>query len=88
MSKKRRLTGRKCRLTGKSGQVGNRVSHAKNRTKHVFKVNLQNKRIFIPSLNKKVRVKLSTAALRTIDKLGPEAAFKKMGIDIKTLVRQ
>ena len=76
---------RKCKLTGKSGQVGNRVSHAKNRRKHIFKVNLQNKRIFIPSLGRTVRLKLSTDAIRTIDKLGPEAALKKFGVDITSL---
>ena len=71
-----------CVLTGKSGQFGHRVSHAKNRTKHVFKPNLQYKRIYVPSLEKTVRLTLSAQAIRIIDKLGPEGAFKKYNVDI------
>ena len=56
---------------------------AKNRTKHVFKVNLQNKKIFVPSLGKTVKLSLSAHALRIIDKLGPDAAFKKYGLEVK-----
>ncbi len=74
---------RKCSLTGKGGQFGHRVSHAKNRTKHVFKVNLQNKKIFVPSLGKTVKLSLSAHALRIIDKLGADAAFKKYGLEVK-----
>lgn len=38
---------RKCDISGKGGQFGNRVSHAKNRTKHLFKPNLQTRRLFV-----------------------------------------
>lgn len=76
---------KKCQLTGKTGQFGHRVSHAKNRTKHLFDVNLQNKQVFFPSLEKTVKLRLSAHAIRIIDKLGAEAAFKKYGVDIKTL---
>lgn len=73
---------RKCAITGKCRQNGNRVSHAKNRTKHVFRANVQNKRVFIPSLGKFVRLPLSTNAIRTIDKLGVEATLKKFNVDL------
>ena len=62
--------GRVCELLGKSRQVGNRVSHAKNRTKHVFKANIQLKRIWNATLGKYVKMYLSTSALRLIDKKG------------------
>ena len=62
--------GRVCELLGKSRQVGNRVSHAKNRTKHVFKANIQLKRIWNATLGRYVKMYLSTSALRLIDKKG------------------
>ena len=71
---------RKCGLTGKIRQRGNRVSHAKNRTKHSFDINVQNKKIFVPSLGKTVKFKLSAAAIRTIDKIGIEAAMDKYNL--------
>lgn len=74
---------KKCILTGKTGQFGHRVSHAKNRTKHIFQPNLQKKKIFVPSLGKNVRMTLSTHAIRIIDKLGADAAFKKYNVDLK-----
>lgn len=71
---------RKCSVSGKTRQVGHRVSHANNRTKHVFKANIQTKNVFLPSLKKSVRVKLSTRLIRTIDKIGLEATLKKYGL--------
>lgn len=75
----------KCRISGASRQTGNRVSHANNKTKHVFNVNLQTRRIFVPSENRTIRVKLSTRVLRTIDKLGVEAALRKHGLTVADL---
>lgn len=76
----------KCSISGKAGQFGNRVSHAKNRTRHVFKPNLQSKRLFVPSLGKYVRVRVSTKLIRTIDRLGIEATLKKFNMSVKDLV--
>jgi len=75
-----------CTITGVSRQNGNRVSHANNKTHHVFLANLQTKRIFVPSLKRHVRVKLSTRMIRTIDKLGLEAALKKYGKTVQDLL--
>ena len=72
----------KCSVSGKKRQTGNRVSHANNKTKHVFKPNLQERRIFIPSENRSVRVRVSTRVLRTIDKLGIEATLRKYGLSV------
>jgi len=75
----------KCDISGKSRQSGNRVSHAKNRTKHVFKANLQNKKIFVPELDKYLHLKISTRMLRTIDKIGLNAALKKHNLTLADL---
>ena len=61
---------RKCEVTGKAPVVGNKVSHANNRTKRRFLPNLQYRRFWVESENRWVRLRVSTAALRTIDKVG------------------
>ena len=76
----------KCSLTGISRQSGNRVSHAKNRTKHAFKGNIQTKRVYVPELKKTVRLKISTRALRTIDKLGLDAALRRYNLSLKDVI--
>jgi len=77
---------RKCRLTGISRQTGNRVSHANNKTKHVFKGNIQTKKLYVAELKRSVRLRVSTRAIRTIDKLGIEAALRKYNISLKDLI--
>lgn len=59
-----------CELTGKGRQVGNNVSHANNKTKRRFLPNLQYRRFWVESENRWVRLRVSNAALRTIDKVG------------------
>lgn len=73
---------RACALTGKTSMVGNRVSHANNKTKVRLLSNLQEKRIYATTLGKFVRVRLSTAALRTVNKIGIEAFAAKVGLKI------
>lgn len=67
----------RCSISGKDRQIGHRVSHAKNRRNHVFLANVQSRRLYIPSLKRFARIKVSTRMLRTIDKLGIEQALKK-----------
>ncbi|WAC03490.1 50S ribosomal protein L28 [Lacinutrix neustonica] len=67
---------RVCELTGKKAMVGNNVSHAMNRTKRRFNVNLIKKRFFIAEEDKWVTLKVSTSALKTINKIGIVAALK------------
>jgi large subunit ribosomal protein L28 len=50
--------------------VGNRVSHANNKTKRRFMPNLQQRRFWVESENRWVSLRLTNAALRTIDKNG------------------
>ena len=59
---------RKCIVTGKKTTTGNNVSHANNRTKRRFLVNLQWRKFWVESENRWVRMRISNAALRTIDK--------------------
>jgi large subunit ribosomal protein L28 len=68
---------RVCELTGKKAMVGNNVSHALNRTKRKFNANLITKRFFIPEEGKWVKLKISTSALKNINKLGISAVLKE-----------
>ena len=61
---------RKCEVTGKGPMVGNNVSHANNRTKRRFLPNLQYRRFWVESENRWVRLRITNAALRLIDKKG------------------
>ena len=61
---------RVCIVTGKKPMVGNNVSHANNRTKRRFLPNLQSRRFWIESENRFIRLRLSTAGIRLIDKNG------------------
>ncbi len=66
---------RVCVVTGKKPMVGNNVSHANNRTKRRFLPNLHYRRFWVESENRWIRLRLSTAALRTIDKNGIDAVL-------------
>jgi len=59
-----------CDLTGKGPISGNHVSHSNIKSKRRFLPNLQKKTFFIPELNKWIDLKVSTSAIRTINKKG------------------
>ena len=61
---------RVCQVTGKAPMVGNNVSHANNKTKRRFLPNLQNRRFWLEDQNRWVRLRVSNAGLRIIDKKG------------------
>ncbi len=61
---------RVCDLTGVKNFSGNKVSHSNRKTRTKWLPNLKDKRYTIPELSKTVTLKLSTRAIRTIDKLG------------------
>jgi large subunit ribosomal protein L28 len=61
---------RVCQVTGKGPMVGNNVSHANNKTKRRWLPNLQYRRFWVESENRWVRLRVSNAALRLIDKKG------------------
>ncbi|MFZ3068400.1 MAG: 50S ribosomal protein L28 [Gammaproteobacteria bacterium] len=66
---------KKCPVTGKGPMVGNNVSHANNRTKRRFLPNLQNKRFWLETEKRFVRLRVSTRGMRIIDKYGIEAVL-------------
>jgi large subunit ribosomal protein L28 len=59
-----------CELTGRTRQVGHNVSHANNKTKRVFLPNLQNVTLLSESLEKGVRLRVSTHGLRSVEHVG------------------
>lgn len=67
-----------CQLTGKRPITGNNVSHSNRKTKRRFLPNLQKKRFYIPELDKWVTIKLTTKAIRNINKLGIYAYLKRL----------
>ena len=66
-----------CQITGKKAQVGNNVSHSKHRTKRTFDVNLFTKKFYYVEEDCWISLKISAAGLRTINKLGLDAALKQ-----------
>lgn len=68
---------RVCQLTGKKTRTGNNVSHANNKTKRKFYPNLQKKRFFLESTGEWISMKVSTSAIKTINKNGIEATLMK-----------
>jgi large subunit ribosomal protein L28 len=69
---------RVCLVTGKKPMVGNNVSHANNRTKRRFLPNLQYRRFWVESENRWVSMRVSNAALRTIDKKGIDVVLAEL----------
>lgn len=68
---------RVCQITGKKAMVGNNVSHSKRRTKRKFDVNLFNKKFYLPDEDRWVKLTISAAGLRTINKVGISNAIQK-----------
>jgi len=69
---------RVCAVTGKSPMVGNNVSHANNKTRRRFLPNLQRRRFWVESENRWVSLRLTNAALRTIDKKGIDVVLAEL----------
>ena len=69
---------RVCQVTGKAPMVGHHVSHANNKTKRRFLPNLQRRRFWVEGENRWVSLRLTTNALRTIDKNGIEVVLAEM----------
>ena len=67
---------RVCQITGKKTAVGNNVSHSNNKTKRKFYPNLKVKKFFVPEEGKWITLKVSTSALRTINKNGIASVIK------------
>lgn len=68
-----------CQLTGKRPITGNNVSHSNRKTKRRFLPNLQKKKFYIPEDDMWITLKVSTSAIRNINKMGISAYLKKLG---------
>jgi large subunit ribosomal protein L28 len=64
-----------CQVTGKRLQTGNNVSHANNKTRRTFHPNLHERRFWVASENRWVKLLVSANGLRTIDKNGIDAVL-------------
>jgi len=69
---------RVCQVTGKAPMVGNNVSHANNKTKRRFLPNLQSRRFWSEGENRWIRLRVSNAGLRTIDKKGIDVVLAEL----------
>ena len=69
---------RVCQVTGKRPMVGNKVSHANNKTKRRFLPNLQSRKFWVESENRWISMRITNAALRTIDKNGIDAVLAEL----------
>lgn len=67
---------RVCQLTGKKAMTGNNVSHSMRRTKRTFMPNLMKKTFYSVEEDKYYNLKVSAAAVRTINKKGFDAVLK------------
>ncbi|MCE7915715.1 MAG: 50S ribosomal protein L28 [Nitrosomonas sp. PRO4] len=76
---------RVCQVTGKKPMSGHNVSHANNKTKRRFLPNLQRRRFWVESENRWISLRLSNAALRTIDKNGIDAVLAEMRLQNKNI---
>ncbi len=70
---------RVCTVTGKKPMTGNNVSHANNKTKRRWLPNLQSRRFWLESQNRWIRLRVSNAGLRLIDKKGIEVVLAELG---------
>mgnify|MGYP001248912174 FL=1 len=77
---------RVCKITGKRPLTANNVSKANNKTKRKQLPNLQKKRYFIPELKKTVTLKLSTKAIKTIDRYGLLPYLNKKGMSLTDII--
>lgn len=66
-----------CQITGKKVITGNKVSHSNRKTRRTFAPNLQDRTYFIPEENRSINLRVSTAGMRTINKIGIGAALKQ-----------
>ena len=69
---------RVCQVTGKKPMVGTNVSHANNKTKRRFLPNLQYRRFWVEAEKRWVRLRVSNAGLRTIDKKGIDVVLAEL----------
>jgi len=75
-----------CQISGKRPLVGNNVSKSNIKTKRRQMPNLQVKNIFVPEIGKKIKIKLSVSALKSIDKIGLLSYLKKQQLELSDIL--
>jgi large subunit ribosomal protein L28 len=73
---------RRCQLTGKKANNAFAISHSHRRTKRLQHPNLQDKRVWWPEGNRWVKLRLSTKAIKTLNKKGLQAMAQEAGINL------
>ncbi|MEL6402063.1 MAG: 50S ribosomal protein L28 [Cyanobacteria bacterium J06626_4] len=73
---------RHCDLTGKKANNAFAISHSHRRTKRLQEANLQSKRVWWPQGNRYVKLRLSTKAIKTLEKKGINAMAREAGINL------
>ena len=75
-----------CQITGKKAMVGNNVSHSRRHTKRTFEVNLFDRKFYWVEQDCWIKIRISNAGLRLINKIGLDAAIKR-AVDNGTLTK-
>jgi large subunit ribosomal protein L28 len=78
------MTGNR-KLTGQMPRFGNQRSHSMIATRRKWNLNLQNKRFYVPELGRSVRVQVTAAEMKTIDKIGLPAFLRQRGVALVDL---
>lgn len=63
----------RCRVTGREPAFGRRISHSHRRSPHRFDPNIQRRTYWVPSLGRKVTLRLSTKGIGVVDRRGIDA---------------
>ncbi|MGB1285342.1 MAG: 50S ribosomal protein L28 [Aggregatilineales bacterium] len=79
------MPGRR-KVTTRKPQFGQSRSKAYNTVKRKFKLNMQSKRIYVPELDRFVRVQITAKELKTIDKIGLREFLSRQGIKLESLL--
>jgi len=77
---------RKCKLSGVGPLVGHNVSFSQKKTKRRFLPNLQSKRVYVPELDRTVRIRMTVRAMRTVDKIGLMTYLRKQRLSLKDVI--
>lgn len=75
----------KCILSGKKPQFGNNVPWSKKKTRRTWQVNIQQYSLYVPELGRTVRIKASTKAMKSIEKIGLQAYLRKRNLQLSDL---
>lgn len=68
----------RCQVTGREPGFGNSVSHSHRRTSRRWSPNIQLKTYYLPSENRRIRLRVSTKGIKVIDRDGIEAVVARL----------